>query len=214
MPASHVDLGARFGGVKDQGERPTCLAFAVTATHEVKRIKPGQLVEGLSEEALYWGCKRTDANARRGTSFRSAHVALDRWGQPLERVLPYNATKDDTRRPRMIPGAGGSGWFKAALRAVRVLETAIKSEIDAGVPVAVGLLLTDGFHRGLAGHIPAPAAGEKTLGGHAVTIVGYDERALRVFIIRNSWGPGWGNGGYGYLPYSYLSLVREAWAIA
>jgi C1A family cysteine protease len=59
-----------------------------------------------------------------------------------------------------------------------------------------------------------PGAGEATRGGHAVTVVGYDERTDREFIIRNSWGIGWGDGGYGYLPYGYLPLLREAWAIA
>ena len=37
------------------------------------------------------------------------------------------------------------------------------------------------------------------LGGHAMTVVGYLENC---FIIRNSWGPGWGDNGYGFYFFS------------
>lgn len=47
-------------------------------------------------------------------------------------------------------------------------------------------------------------------GGHAVACVGYDEQGL---IIRNSWGPLWGSGGYCTLPYSQLGKMYEAWAL-
>lgn len=36
---------------------------------------------------------------------------------------------------------------------------------------------------------------------HAIVLVGYDDNTER-WIIRNSWGPGWGDGGYGYIPYT------------
>ena len=45
--------------------------------------------------------------------------------------------------------------------------------------------------------------------------VGYDGKR-RVFIVRNSWGPGWGAKGYFYMPYEYLlspSLASDFWTI-
>ena len=39
-----------------------------------------------------------------------------------------------------------------------------------------------------------PSSAERTLGGHAVLAVGYDDREKR-FWVRNSWGPGWGIRG-------------------
>ena len=47
-----------------------------------------------------------------------------------------------------------------------------------------------------------PDASEPVLGGHAVAAVGYDD-AAQCFIIRNSWGAGWGDRGYCYMPYQY-----------
>jgi hypothetical protein len=48
--------------------------------------------------------------------------------------------------------------------------------------------------------------GEKVsnFGGHVVTIVGYNERG---FIIKNSWGTTWGDGGYGYVSYDLHKLL-------
>jgi hypothetical protein len=47
---------------------------------------------------------------------------------------------------------------------------------------------------------------------HAISICGYDD-STRHFMFRNSWGQRWGDNGYGYLPYSYMTLyMTEAWA--
>jgi C1A family cysteine protease len=48
-----------------------------------------------------------------------------------------------------------------------------------------------------------PKKGERLEGGHAVMAVGYDDNARRL-LIRNSWGPSWGDRGYGTLPYEYV----------
>ena len=61
----------------------------------------------------------------------------------------------------------------------------------------------------------AQAAGEAVIGGHAVVGVGYDD-AKQWFIVRNSWGAGWGMKGYFTLPYAYVtdaSLAGDFWTI-
>ena len=65
------------------------------------------------------------------------------------------------------------------------------------------------------GVVPMPATGEKQIGGHAVLAVGYDDTQQR-FIVRNSWGRGWGMRGYFTMPYAYLSdsnLSDDLWTI-
>jgi C1A family cysteine protease len=60
-----------------------------------------------------------------------------------------------------------------------------------------------------------PGATEKVLGGHCVVAVGYNDTTQR-FIIRNSWGTGWGKKGYATMPYAYLltsSLASDFWTI-
>lgn len=60
-----------------------------------------------------------------------------------------------------------------------------------------------------------PDVSEMTLGGHAVMAVGYDDSA-KTFLVRNSWGTGWGMGGYFTMPYDYLrdgDLAADFWTI-
>ena len=65
------------------------------------------------------------------------------------------------------------------------------------------------------GVVPMPAPHEKVVGGHAVVAVGYDDSAQRV-IVRNSWGPAWGQAGYFTMPYDYITnptLAADMWTI-
>lgn len=60
-----------------------------------------------------------------------------------------------------------------------------------------------------------PQPGDQVLGGHAVVLVGYDDDSQR-FIVRNSWGEGWGQAGYVELPYAYVThpqLASDFWVI-
>ena len=60
-----------------------------------------------------------------------------------------------------------------------------------------------------------PASNEKSVGGHAVMAVGYDDDT-REFLVRNSWGRDWGLNGYFKMPYSYLmtaKLASDFWTI-
>lgn len=47
-------------------------------------------------------------------------------------------------------------------------------------------------------------------GGHAISIVGYDEQG---FIIRNSWGPTYADNGHTKLRYQEFPIIMEAWCI-
>ena len=47
-------------------------------------------------------------------------------------------------------------------------------------------------------------------GGHAIAIVGYDEEG---FIIRNSWGSGYGDDGYYIIPYNEFGSFMEIWTL-
>lgn len=47
---------------------------------------------------------------------------------------------------------------------------------------------------------------------HSLLAVGYNQ-AEKVFIVRNSWGAHWGEGGYFYMPYHYLKHCYEFWTM-
>src|SRR5690349_3511394 len=93
---NRIDLRSSLSSVRDQGARSTCLAFAVTAAHETIRSDRNGVIEDLSEEVLYWGCKQVDGDREPGSVFSSASAALMEWGQPREELWLYNGNRDDT----------------------------------------------------------------------------------------------------------------------
>jgi C1A family cysteine protease len=104
----------------------------------------------------------------------------------------------------------------------------IKRNLAAGFSLMFGFTVYSCYKQAAAsGKIPLPTTGDKTVGGHAVDAVGYDDN-LRIknespkgietkgaLLIRNSWGTGWGDGGYGWLPYDYVlkGLAIDWWSL-
>jgi C1A family cysteine protease len=94
----------------------------------------------------------------------------------------------------------------------------MKTCLASGFPIVVGIAVYSSFESGTVaktGVVPMPKSNEECLGGHAVVCVGYDDKA-QTWIMRNSWGLGWGNKGYFTLPYLYLldsSLCSDLWCI-
>lgn len=63
-----------------------------------------------------------------------------------------------------------------------------------------------------SGFIPMPKRNEELMGGHAICIVGYDDK-LKIFKFKNSWGAAWADQGYGYLPYAYMEKYSsDTWS--
>jgi hypothetical protein len=82
-----------------------------------------------------------------------------------------------------------------------------KQALAEGKPIVFGIQMFDGFDscgtRGGVLEMPAPGdLAHGARGVHAMCAVGYNE-SEKVFIVRNCWGPDWGDGGYCYLPYDY-----------
>lgn len=91
----------------------------------------------------------------------------------------------------------------------------IKRFLAAGFPVTLGFSMP----RGTAdtGFVPYRPKYDSYSGGQSVLVVGYDDtlrhRQLGSLRIRGCWGPQWGQNGYGWLPYWYVSrgLAHDFW---
>jgi len=96
----------------------------------------------------------------------------------------------------------------------------IKQTLAQGLPIMFGFQVFESIERASDGKIPFPSESERVVGGHAVLAVGYDDaleigKCVGAFLIRNSWGEGWGEKGYGWLPYEYLraGLAQDWWCL-
>ena len=146
----------------------------------------------------------------------------------MKSVVKQGACKEDPTWPYRIDkftkkptkAAYDEGEKHQAIRYLRVTQalSQLKGCLASGFPFIYGFAVYESFESAdvaESGHVPMPKAKEALLGGHAVLAVGYDE-AKQWFIVRNSWGKGWGMNGYFTMPYPYLlqgSLSSDFWTI-
>ncbi len=94
----------------------------------------------------------------------------------------------------------------------------VRSFLAAGFFVAFGFPISTAVTS--EPEIPFPTAADSILGGQTVTAVGYNDK-FRIrsdkgaILVRNSWGPDWGDRGFGWLPYAFVRerLACDFWTL-
>lgn len=213
LPES-VDYSGRMTPVRDQGSEGTCVAFAsVVGVKEYQdNLEYKKLME-LSPRFLYSLCKKFDgASEKEGTYPRVAMKMLFKYGVCPENYWPYQPYQKD------LPAQGADIKAKIyRIRAYARLRTVIemKRSLLVNGPFLAGVkVFNSWFSQRVqkSGLVPLPKKNETVIGGHAVCIVGYDEKK-KLFRFKNSWGKGWADKGYGHLHYGYISkYCTDAWS--
>jgi C1A family cysteine protease len=224
LPA-RVDWREFCSPVGDQQRLDSCSASSCLGLVEYfERRASGRSIEG---SALFLYKMARELRGRPGDSgadLRTTLKAMVRFGIPPERHCPYNVVRfDDDPLPLLFSYADAFRPIRyvrldpPASRGPESLET-MKSFLAAGFPSALGFPLL--ASTGREADIPAPTVFDAVRGGHAVVAVGYDDkRRIRstkgALLVRNSWGEGWGEGGYGWLPYAYVEggLAVDIWTL-
>lgn len=214
LPPS-VDLRSAIDHTYDQAHTNACVAHAAVNALDAMHDNAGLRHRFSRAWLWYWGRKFSGREREDfGLVFDSIKWALETKGAVLERDCPWTASPL-WQEPAPLPSAVGA-MTVALLNYAAGDVDAIKRKLAMGVPVVLSLYVYPGLYalhdkRDWRTHKIDPYGFSE--GKHAVCIVGYDDACQR-FLVENSWGPGWADGGFFGLPYGEFRLACErTWCI-
>jgi C1A family cysteine protease len=234
LPTS-VDLRDAFSPIEDQGQLGSCTANAGAGVIEYFERQSGGKYVDVSRLFLYKATRNImGVTGDTGAFLRTTMQALASFGAPPETYWPYDIVSFDDE-PSAFCYAFGQD-FKA-IQYYRLdppgtdrseLLNRIKTNLAVKLPAMFGFTVYASYTQAdSTGAIPFPAPHEGKVGGHAVVVAGFDDnKKIRnvnpggqettgAFILRNSWGTSWGENGYGWLPYDYVTegLATDWWSV-
>jgi len=230
---TQADLRSGFSPVENQGDLGSCTAHAGVGLLEYfERTSGGSHIDA-SRRFLYKTTRELmGQTGDTGAYLRSTMKAMVLFGIPPEQYWPYEISAFD-EEPSAFCYSFASDYKTvryyrldpSSVAADEVLLR-IKANLAAGMPSMFGFTVYSSIdHAGKTGEISYPARNERDVGGHAVIAAGYDdsktirnlagEETTGALLIRNSWGAGWGQDGYGWLPYDYVldGLAVDWWSL-
>ena len=234
LPSSVTDLRQWCSPIEDQGQLGSCTANAGVGVVEYferrafgKHLDASRLfLYKATRNLLHW-------TGDTGAYLRSTMEALVLFGVPPEEYCRYSITDFDEEPSAFCYAFAQSYQTIAYYRldppstSKPQLLTRIKTNLAAGLPSMFGFTVYSSISQAATkGEIPFPTPGEAVVGGHAIVAIGYDDakviknansgaQTVGALQIRNSWGTGWGDGGYGWLPYDYVlrGLAIDWWSL-
>jgi C1A family cysteine protease len=215
---SKVDLRPLCSKVEDQGQLGSCTANALAGALEFLERKDKVAFEDVSRLFIYYDERAIEHTiaSDSGAMIRDGIKTLAKQGVCSEKKWPYVISKFKVK-----PGAAcykdGLNHQITSYHRILTLDE-MRSCLAEGFPFVFGFTVYESFESqavASTGVVNMPKPSEKSLGGHAVLGVGYDDSKKR-FIVRNSWGDKWGIKGYFTMPYKYVAdrnLSDDFWTI-
>ena len=214
-----VDLRKYCSPVEDERKTGTCVANAVVGALELLQRREGHSVQDLSRLFVFYNSRKLhDSEPGSGGTFvNTAMAAIIAYGICEERMWPFSEITlyDEPTRACYENAENYRGVEFAELAS----DTPLTHVIARGIPVIIGVSLPREAY--MAAHqtgvmqIPAGAGTDHDHGNHAMLVVGYDLEQ-RMYIVRNSWGERYAQGGYFMMPFAIFensAMARQNWAI-
>ena len=232
---SSVDHRSWCSPIEDQEDLGSCTAHAgVGMVEYFEKRAFGRHVDA-SRLFLYKVTRNLiHLSGDTGAFLRSTMGAIALFGIPPEEYWPYNIS-DFEKEPTPFCYSFAQNYQAISYYRLDSPGTStddilkrIKLFLSAGLPTMFGFTVYRSIDQaGTSGKIPYPSKNDSEAGGHAVMTVGYDDNmkilntnpgsiaTKGALLIRNSWGTGWGENGYGWLPYDYIlnGLADDWWSL-
>lgn len=222
-----IDLRNKCPPIFNQLNLGSCTAQSINGALQIDRIKLKLPDVNLSRLFVYYNERDMQGTVMQdsGASLRDGVKSINQFGVCSEDVWPYIIPKFTERPPSEV--------YRIALqhpkiRYERIDNTKIdliKGALFEGYPIVFGCDIYSSFESEevqKTGKVPFPNFSkwtnnnpEEYKGGHAMIIVGYSNEESS-FIVRNSWGEDWGDKGYCYIPFDYLTnryLAYDFWVM-
>ncbi len=231
---TRVDLRRWFSSIEDQGALGSCTANAAVALLEYFEKRASGVYIDASRLFVY----KTERDllgwtGDTGAYLRTAMEALVLFGAPPERFWPYDGRPASSNTRYDVEPSAFCYAFGASYQAIRYFRldgpgttpmqalANVKSYLAAGFPCIFGFPVYPEYDHPLPGALIAyPAPTSRSRGGHANVAAGYDDNLMigndkGALLVRNSWGASWGDAGYGWLSYKYVtqSLANDWWTM-
>lgn len=210
----HVDLRAHCSPVEDQKHTESCTANAIVGALELHQKKAGLPVTDMSRLFLFYNSRamaKEENNPSTGSYIHHGMAAVMAFGVCEERMWPFEEA--------MVTAKPTDACYQNAehYNAVQFARTpygeSAWAALAQGLPVAFGIYAPRECYDGAeqTGVMPVPnvGAGGPPQSGHAMLIVGYDLDD-KAYLVRNSWGPDWGNKGYCTIPFEVMDKFAHA----
>lgn len=213
-----VDLRSGCSPVVDQGDLASCTSNAiVSGLREFILINnEGNPFVRLSRLYHYWLERYLEdsVNEDSGATLRDGMKVLAKYGVCRESSHPYDESKF-TEAPTSEEIQEGALYRVLGYQRLLSIDD-IKHALSNNHVVVFSMTVYQSFEEGVGknGIVSLPQLDDRETGGHAMCIVGYDDTLLSgCFIVRNSWGTGWGDRGYCYMPYEMFKYFMDAWTV-
>lgn len=198
-----VDLRTNHCDIRNQGERPTCLAFALSDLNCAQHAETSP----FSAEYLYANAVKGMPGWRPGDglTLECGLSSVLSPGQPKEEVHAYTA--DEPSVPLQDLAVYDNMYTNKFVRMEPSVQTILES-LNSGRSIGLVISMTYEFYipdekSGLISFRDAALPHQR----HAVLAVGYgrlqDTDEVHI-LIRNSWGEGWGKNGYAWLSRQHV----------
>ncbi|CAF0738969.1 unnamed protein product [Adineta ricciae] len=218
-----VDLRPYLSPIEEQSVLGSCVGNAVASILEYFHLYTTGQVKIFSRLFIYYNARMMDDEINKrhatdsdsGADLQYALVSLITYGCCEEQFWPFYEHLINIQPTDQAYANGQLYRLKEFSRLSNNVDQ-LRQCLAQGYPFLMAIKIFPSFASDHYGHIPMPKRYEKpSQYRHAVVCVGYIH-SERVFIIRNSHGLSWGDQGYGYLPYDYVTdkvLTQDLWAI-